>query len=289
MKFVKRFLISAMSLVFIFFLLAFIFFPLPGYIPILMYHYIYPKSELGSGAPSLYVSTEAFERQMWFLKTFGYRIISMDEYYEIKTGKRKPRGKEVLITFDDGHRSYLERALPILERYQLKSTNFLIWRHLIKEMEDYINLSEAKELTGHPLVALESHTITHPNLTKVSLLRARDEITQSKDYLEKALKKEIKYFCYPEGSFNPDLMRLIQEAGYRLAFRTSLKFYRPYPETLYSVTRIKISHKYNLFVFWLFISGLDFYAKKIDHFFHQLTLRILNGKLDPYKSQYGTT
>lgn len=288
MKLAKRFLISAISLVLIFFLSAFIFFPLPGYIPVLMYHYIYPQSELDPTASSLNVSTEAFERQMRFLKTFGYQVISIDEYYEIKTGKRKHRGKEVLITFDDGHRSYTERASPILERYQLKSTNFLIWRHLIKDMEDYIHLNEAKELSGHPLVALESHTITHPNLTEVSLSRAKDEITQSKDYLEKALKKEIKYFCYPGGSFNPDLMQLVQEAGYRLAFRTSLKFYRPYPETLYSVTRIKISHKYNLFVFWLFISGLDFYAKKIDHFFHQLTLRILNGKLNAYKPQYET-
>lgn len=294
MKFVKRFLISTISLVLIFFLLAFVFFPLPGYIPILMYHFIYPKSEINPGAPSLYVSTEAFERQMWFLKTFGYRVISMDEYYEIKAGKRKHRGKEVLITFDDGYRSYIERALPILEKYQLKSTNFLIWRHLIKDLKDYINLNEAKELSHNPLVALESHTITHPNLTKVSLSRAKDEITQSKDHLEKALKKEIKYFCYPEGSFNPDLMQLIQAASYRLAFRTSLKFSRSYsetrsyPETLYSVIRIKISHKYNLFVFWLFISGLAFYAKKIDHFFHQLTLSTLNGKLSAYKSQYGT-
>lgn len=288
MKFVKRFLISAMSLVLIFFLLAFIFFPLPGYIPILMYHYIYPKSELGSGAPSLYVSTEAFERQMWFLKTFGYRVISMDEYYEIKTGKRKPRGKEVLITFDDGHRSYLERALPILERYQLKSTNFLIWRHLIKDMKDYINLNEAKKLSRNPLVVLESHTITHPNLTKVPLARAKSEIIQSKEYLEKALGKEIKYLSYPEGSFNPDVMQLAQEAGYRLAFRTSLKFYKSYPETPYSISRIKISHKYNLFVVWLFISGLAYYAKKIDHFFHQLTLGLANGKLNAYKPQHGT-
>lgn len=286
MKLAKRILISALSIVLVFFISAFVFFPLPGYVPVLMYHFLYPKSEIGLS--SLNVGIEDFERQMWFLKTFGYRTISIDEYYKIKTGKRKARGKEILITFDDGHHSYLEHALPILERYQLKSVNFLIWRRLINNWKDYINLNEAKELSLNPLVELEAHSITHPNLTKVSLSRAKDEIVQSKEYLEKALGKEVKYFCYPEGSFNPDLMEVVREAGYRMAFRTSLKL-KSYPETPYSITRIKISPKYNLFVVWFYISGLAYYVKKIDHFFHRLTLRILNGKLNAYKLQYGTT
>ena len=283
----KRFWLSALSLVLAFFIFTFVFFPLPGYVPILMYHFLYPQAEINPQTSTLNVGIEAFEKQMWFLKTFGYRAISLDEYYEIKMGLRKPRGKEVLITFDDGHHTYVDHALPVLERYQLKSVNFLVWRHLVINWEAYINLNEAKELSKNPLVELESHSMTHPNLTKVSLSRAESEIFQSKDYLQKALKKEIKYFCYPEGGFNPEVMALAQKAGYRLAFRTSQKL-KAYPDSPYSVVRIKISPKYNLFVFWLTVSGLAYYAKRIDHFFHQLTLGFGNGKLSAYKLSYGT-
>ncbi len=285
----KRFLISAISLILVFFILVFVFFPLPGYVPILMYHFIYPKSEVNPKTSTLNVSIEAFERQMWFLKTFGYHALSLDEYYDIKMGLKKPRGKEVLITFDDGHHTYIEHALPILERYQLKSVNFLVWRHLTLNWDAYINLNEAKQLLHNPLIDLESHTITHPNLTQVSLSRAESEIVQSKDYLQKALKKEINYFCYPEGSFNPEVMKLVQKAGYKMAFRTSLKFYKLHPETAYSVVRIKVSPKYNLFVFWWYVSGFGYYVKKADYFFHQLTLSFTSGKLTPYKSRHGTT
>ena len=296
MKLARRIFFSALSVILIFFISAFVFSPLPGYVPILMYHYVYPKANIGPESSSLNVSIEAFEKQMWFLKTFGYRTISMDEYYEIKTGKRKPRGKEVLITFDDGHRTYLTKAMPILERYQLKSTGFLVWRLLLKGGTDYINLNEVKNLSRNPLIDFQSHTMTHPNLTKVSLSRAKDEIFQSKEYLEKALGKEIKYFCYPEGSFNPDTAQLVQEAGYKMAFRTSLKYYKSYPEIPFAVVRIKISPKYNLFVFWLSVSGLAYYAKQIGNFYVyakragiQLTLNFPNGKLNTYKPQYGTT
>ena len=280
MKLNKQFWISVISVVLIVCVLIFVFFPLPGYVPILMYHYIYPKEDVSPQGSSLNVSIEAFEKQMWFLKTFGFRALSLDEYYEIKMGLRKSRGKEVLITFDVGHHSYLDYAVPILERYQLKSANFLVWQNLTGNREAYIHLKEAQEFSKNPLIDFESHTMTHPNLTKVSLSRARSEIFQSKEYFEKALKKEIKYFCYPEGSFNPDIMDLVKEAGYLLAFRTSFKFYKSYPETPHSVIRIKISPKYNLFVFWLTISGFAYYAKQVDHFFVQLTLGFTNGKLN---------
>lgn len=289
MKLVKRFLLSILSLALAFLVFSFVFSPLPGYIPVLMYHYLYPKSQMGPGTSSLNVSVENFDRQMWFLKTFGYRVLSLDEYYDIKMGLRKPRGKEVLITFDDGHHTYVDYALPILERYQLRSVNFLIWQHLIGDSKAYIGLEEAKKLSENPLVDFQSHTLTHPNLKEVSLSQAEDEIVQSKKYLETALNREIKYFCYPEGSFDSDLMALVKAAGYQMAFRTSFKRFKSYPQIPYAIVRIKINPKYNLFVFWWFVSGLDDYFKKVDRFFHQLTLTFHNGKLAPYKSGYRTT
>ncbi|GEM_PF-2348771 len=283
----RRFCISLVSLTLVFFLSVFIFFPLPGYIPVLMYHFIYPKEEV-SVKDSLNVSIDAFERQMWFLKTFGYRVISMDEYYEIKMGSRKPRGKEILITFDDGHRTYIKNALPILKRYQLKSTEFLIWRYLSSsEWKDYINLNEAKELSGDPLITFESHTMTHPNLTQIPSSRAKSEIFQSKEYLQKALKKEMNYFSYPEGSFSPEIMQFVQKAGYRMAFRTSFKKYKTFPQIPYAVVRIKVSPKYNLFVFWLEVSGLAYYAKHMGYFFDQLTPGFHNDKLKAYTNHHG--
>ena len=265
-----------------FFLAGSIFFLLPpkNRIPVLMYHFIYPDQN--AGTDSLNVGVSHFERQMWFLRTFGFRPISLDEFNEIKTGKTKPRGREVLITFDDGHSTYLKYALPILERYKIPSANFLIWDHLQRRWESDMSLEQAQELTHQSLIMFGSHTLSHPALTRIPLEQAKTEIVQSKKELEKALAKPVDYFCYPEGDANPEVMKLVEEAGYRLAFTTSRKHLQGRSETAYSIVRFKIKPTDNLFVFWLTVSGIGPFFKEMEASWGRLTAVILNDKLLVY-------
>ena len=67
--------------------IAFILFwalPLPGDIPVLMYHFV--GTELDAKMEKNYVSEKGFERQMAFLHRFGYRMISMQDYEAIRKG-----------------------------------------------------------------------------------------------------------------------------------------------------------------------------------------------------------
>ena len=283
----KYYLTRIAASFFVFVAAAFILFPLKGYIPVLMYHYIVPQKE--AGATSLLLGVKEFKRQMWFLKTFGFRTISLDELYAIKTGLAKARGREVVVTFDDGDRSFLQYALPILERYQIKSVNFVVWNFVEQQQHNSMNLKEVEALSHHPLVTIGSHTLTHSPLRDVSIEQAKVEIVESKKKLEEALNKEIHYFCYPTGSFNEEIMQLVQDAGYRLAFRTAAKHSKGYPTTLYSLYRIKINPKHNLFIFWLEVAGFIDYTKRAEAFFLRLTGNKPNDKLFVYRSHPETT
>ena len=289
-KFKARWILWLVVSFFILVTVTFLVLPPKGHISVLMYHFVLPEFRVGTS--SLNVSVDEFRRQMWFLKTFGFRVISLDELYDIKTGKAKPRGKEVVVTFDDGNISYLEFALPILALYQIKSANFLIWEHLERRWPDDISLEKAQLLSYHSLVTLGSHTLSHPNLLEVSAEQAQTEIMESKGKLEKALSHPVHYFSYPSGFFDQRTMKLVQEAGYRLAFTTARKRLSGNQETLYSIPRIKIGPKDNLFIFWLHVSGLTDYVKRIDHFcqrmFHRLTGNGVGGKLTVYKPGYET-
>ena len=257
-------------------------------IPVLMYHFILPDSE--AGGSSLNVSVSNFERQMHFLKMFKFRPISVEAYYAIKTGTKKPQGREVLITFDDGHRSYRQYALHILERYQIPSVNFLIWDHMNdKQWRDYMTLEEVKQIANHPLVTLGAHTMSHRNLSQLSTEEAWFEIKESKDKLEIFFKRPIDYFCYPEGSFSAETMQLVQRAGYRLAFRTSLKRLIGFPETFYSIPRVKVHRKDNLFVFWLHAAGFTGFAKQVNAHLRELTGYKENDTLKLYEQNQKTT
>jgi peptidoglycan/xylan/chitin deacetylase (PgdA/CDA1 family) len=260
----------------------FYFLPPKSYIPVLNYHFIVPKKQVGP--TSLDVSVEHFDAQMWFLKTFGFRPITIDEFYLIKSGRIKPKGKEILVTFDDGNETYLQYALPILERYQIPSVNFLVWDFLVRKEHGSMSLDDAKQYAQHPLISFGSHSMTHPKLIEISLDQAQNEINQSKINLENALRKPISYFVYPSGLFNEDISRLTKEADYLLAFTTGRKRLKGKEETLFTLTRIKVHPKDNLLIFYIYLTGLYDLGKRIDLFFHQLTGYKQSDKLNLYES-----
>jgi len=68
-----------------------------------------------------------------------------------------------------------------------------------------------------------SHTLTHPNLTKLRRHQALHELVESKNILEDTVGEPIASFCYPAGKFNSIVRSWVIEAGYKLA-RTTLAF-----------------------------------------------------------------
>lgn len=235
-------------------------FPIKGEIPVLMYHFVVPQKQVGP--TSLDVAVEHFNQQMWLLRSLHFRPISLNTYYEILKGKQKPSGKEVVITFDDGNRSYLEYALPVLRKYQIPSANFLIYDEL-KKGGASLTLKQAKELAKDPLVTFGSHTLSHPDLKESNPERVQYEIRESKLRLEKLLSTPVYYFCYPGGILNDFAMKTVAEAGYRLAVTTSYKRLEGRNVTNFSIPRMKICPGDDLFVFWLKVSGLVTYGEEI--------------------------
>lgn len=100
----------------------------------------------------------------------GRKVYSKQAIAEFRDGRYNPDTSElkpcsqpvVTITFDDGWESSYTEALPVLEKYGIKSTQYL----LAKNFEDPQYLSEAQvksmQAAGHEVGA---HTVTHSDLT----------------------------------------------------------------------------------------------------------------------------
>lgn len=90
-------------------------------VPVLMYHHI---SEEGNDSTEL--SPEAFEAQIAALAEAGYTSVFPEDLAAyVREGKELPE-KPIVITFDDGYLSNYEYAYPILKKYGMVATIFVI-------------------------------------------------------------------------------------------------------------------------------------------------------------------
>ena len=191
---------------------------------------------------SLSVITDDFERQMRYLSENGYNTITPEQLYDsITTGSELPE-KPLLITFDDGYQDNYDNAYPILKKYNMKATIFVVTGFLGK-YKNYLTWEEARELEDNG-ISIESHTVNHKSMTELSDEQLRVELVNSRIDIKEKLGKESYFMAYPTGTYNLHIANMVKEAGYKGAF--TIKYGNVDTNTnVYAIERIPIFHTEN--------------------------------------------
>ena len=186
--------------------------------PILMYH------DIKLFALNRFdVTIKDFVAQIKWLQKNNYRTLSMDEFVEIlESGKKFPRDT-ILITFDDGYQGAGTFAARELRDRGMKAT-FFVNPNLIgnKKLETkgypYLTAEEVKALAATGLFSIESHTMSHPHLDKLSAEDLKRELEQSKAAIEELTGHTVKALAYPFGDYDQKVIDAAIAAGYSTAF-----------------------------------------------------------------------
>lgn len=125
-------------------------------------------------------------------------------------------------------------------------------KELILSWDDVIEM-------GGNGITFGAHSLTHPNLTRLSLEEARYEISQSKRDVEERLGHGVDVFCYPNSDFNTEIVNLVKEEGFRCGLTAVPGMVNPKTK-LYELGRI--SGGWNLNTLKLFLCGVysDFFT-----------------------------
>ncbi|MCP4748061.1 MAG: polysaccharide deacetylase family protein [Desulfobacteraceae bacterium] len=187
-------------------------------IPILCYH------RFGNNCESpLCVSKDLFDQQMKFLKTNGYRVITPEDLLAYLEHRQLVPKNAVMITCDDGYRSFYTIAFPILKKYGFTATMF-VYTDFVGVSDKAISWDELRDLKAHGFT-IGSHTVAHSDLTKKDdnesdeayKRRLRREIFNSKHLIDIKLNQETLFFAYPFGRANIESMSMVRQAGYKMA------------------------------------------------------------------------
>jgi peptidoglycan/xylan/chitin deacetylase (PgdA/CDA1 family) len=174
--------------------------PISFHVPVLMYHHI--------GAPSRYfTSLGDFTAAMDWLKANGYHTVTISQLYEAVSGGRTLPDKPVAITFDDGNADQ-RLAFPVLQARGFVATYFIVSGVPLLKDDDLVTLVR----TGNDV---ESHTVTHPYLTRIGDGALADQLRRSKSDLEARIGWPVRYLAYPYGDSNARVWNATAAAGYR--------------------------------------------------------------------------
>lgn len=188
-------------------------------VPILTYHDIEQVSK-----SRFAITSELFEQQLRYLKENGYAAITLEELDRFLQYEEPLPKKTVVITIDDGYKSAKTIAAPLLKKYGFPAT-FFIYTDFIGGGKNALTWDEVRELKALGF-DVEAHSKTHSNLAVPPAnespadraARLDAEIVATKQLMEKRIGSEMRYFAYPYGGFDPDVVAKVKAAGYKVGF-----------------------------------------------------------------------
>ncbi len=124
-------------------------------------------------------------------------------------------GASVLATFDDGNRSDLSVAAPLLRKHGVPGAFFVCVGRL--GQPGYLDASDARELADQGFV-VGSHGINHVRWTSLRGPDLYREIVESCLKLEDALGREVSTAAIPFGAYNRRVLETLRGAGYRYVY-----------------------------------------------------------------------
>jgi peptidoglycan/xylan/chitin deacetylase (PgdA/CDA1 family) len=186
---------------------------------VLVYHGVATADD-GEDPNRLLVSPEHLEAHVRLLKRRGYRFVAAGEL----VGNGKPFGRTAALTFDDGWRNWLTAGLPVLQGLGVGGTFFVCpglfgATHPDVPGEEGALLDEREARQLHEAgMELGSHSLTHPDLRKLSDAELAVELRDSKQAVEAITGRPCRLFAYPYGLYDERVVRAVGAAGYELAF-----------------------------------------------------------------------
>ena len=186
-------------------------------VPILVYHNI-SAQEKGK----LSIASRTFDAQIKQLHAEGFQALSLADFMAFTAGRRQLPRRSVLLTFDDGYKSFTQYARPILKDYGFGATLFVYSDFLgggsALSWQDLRTLTEQ----GYDV---QAHSKTHGNLRRKEgeseaayAKRIEAELAYPQTLFKKNLGRPSEALAYPFGEMDDELVPYVAKYGYTVAF-----------------------------------------------------------------------
>ncbi|HUF92949.1 MAG TPA: polysaccharide deacetylase family protein [Candidatus Limnocylindria bacterium] len=225
-------------------------------VPVLTYHDIGPQAK-----GRLVIGVKSFEEQMRYLKEQGYRVISLSQFHEFLSLKRQLPRRSVVVTFDDGYKSFLRYAYPVLKELGFTATLF-VYTDYVGAGRNALSWDDLATLAAEGF-QVEGHSKTHSDLRRRQgeseadhSRRMRAEMEGPQKLFEQRLGRPARFLAYPYGAADDDVVQRTREHG----FVGGLTVFREGNASFAPLFRIRRSQIYSEMTLDDFVKNLNTFA-----------------------------
>jgi peptidoglycan/xylan/chitin deacetylase (PgdA/CDA1 family) len=177
-----------------------------------MYHVI-NRPPPGAPFPLLYVVPRDFAAQMRALAAAGYRGVTLDDVERNwRSAAPLPRGRPIVISFDNGYRSQYTSALPVLRRLGWRAVENLQLSGL-PPSEGGLSTPQVRALVRAGW-ELDTQGFTHADLPTLGASALRREVGVARIVIRRRFHVPVHWFCYPSGDYDDAVVAAAKAAGY---------------------------------------------------------------------------
>lgn len=161
-------------------------------VPVLMYHAV---SDYMWGINELFVSPSSMDEQLAYLVENGYDAIWFEDLAHVAD-----YDKPVILTFDDGYDDNYTELLPLLQKYNVKATVFVIGNAV--GMSHKMTEEQIREMAASGLVSIQSHGYTHDDMDVMGEETLEFELSETKKVITRMTGRIPYVLCYPTGKYS---------------------------------------------------------------------------------------
>lgn len=175
----------------------------------LMYHHLTENPD----EISAWVTTpEEFRQNLTDILALGYDPLSLEDYI---AENYDPAAYYFIVTFDDGYRSNLTLAEPVLREMGIPAAIFAVTAYM--GTPHYMTWEDLEAAQASDVFTVYSHTHTHLSATDVTVEEfLADEDTARQELSAHLGEGKYNVLSYPNGAFTKESMKELTRRGYDL-------------------------------------------------------------------------
>jgi len=164
--------------------------------------------------PSTNIKIANFIEHLDLIKKNQFKLVNPNNFENALSNQKN--NKKILLTIDDGFKSFYNNAWPILKKQEIPFILFINTKEV--GSYGYMNWTQIKEIAKEKFVHIGNHSFSHEYLVDKKNEEIIYDINLSISDLNNNLGYNSPFFSYPFGEYSNDFKKIIKNLGFKYAF-----------------------------------------------------------------------